>query len=362
MPEDARRRKMLKKVLRIAGIILGALIGLAVLFILFLTVFEYRPKDTEEAQLLSSDAAKVLQKDTGISVLSWNIGYAGLGAGSDFFMDGGKGVASADKETVQKYLDGIASTAFSDENRADITFFQEVDQNSSRTYHINETDALKAGYADFALNFSVPFVPYPFPPIGTVHSGLLTDSVYSAGSSARISLPCSFTWPVRLANLKRCLLVNYIPLQDSNKYLVAVDLHLEAYDDGSGKAAQTKVLKEFLASEYKKGNYVIAGGDFNQEFPGALEAYPNTHQDLWSPGTLDASMIPEGFSFACDLSTPSCRLNNQPYDASDTVNTQYYVIDGFILSPNVKLESVKTLDEGFANSDHNPVRLNARLS
>lgn len=47
-------------------------------------------------------------------------------------------------------------------------------------------------------------------------------------------------------------------------------------------------------------------------------------------------MIPDGFSYAFDLSTPSCRLNNQPYDPTDTVNTQHYVIDGFILSPNTE--------------------------
>ena len=52
---------------------------------------------------------------------------------------------------------------------------------------------------------------------------------------------------------------------------------------------------------------------------------------------------------------------NQPYDPSDAANTQYYVIDGFILSPNVRLRSVETLDLGFARSDHNPVLLRVKL-
>jgi len=46
---------------------------------------------------------------------------------------------------------------------------------------------------------------------------------------------------------------------------VLVNLHLEAYDSGEGKIAQTKLLVEFLEQEYAKGNYVIAGGDFNQD-------------------------------------------------------------------------------------------------
>ena len=54
---------------------------------------------------------------------------------------------------------------------------------------------------------------------------------------------------------------------------------------------------------------------------------------------------------------PTCRLLNQPYDPSDVENTQYYVIDGYLISPNLNVERVETLDEGFAFSDHNPVLL-----
>ena len=90
--------------------------------------------------------------------------------------------------------------------------------------------------------------------------------------------------------------------------------------------------------------------------------YPNTHPDLWQAGVLERSALPAGFSFAFDLSAPTCRLLNQPYDPADTVNTQYYVIDGFILSPNVELESVETLSLGFENSDHNPVLLRVSLT
>ena len=42
-------------------------------------------------------------------------------------------------------------------------------------------------------------------------------------------------------------------------------------------------------------------------------------------------------------------------------NTQYYVIDGFILSPNIMLRNVETLDCGFENSDHNPVEISVTL-
>lgn len=38
-----------------------------------------------------------------------------------------------------------------------------------------------------------------------------------------------------------------------------------------------------------------------------------------------------------------------------------YTIDGFIVSPNVEVTSVETLDAGFAYSDHNPVKLQVKL-
>ena len=117
---------------------------------------------------------------------------------------------------------------------------------------------------------------------------------------------------------------------------------------------------QVLQEEYAKGNYVIAGGDFNQTFPGGLDACPVIDSSLWTPGVLEADMLPEGWQFAYDPTTPTCRLLNQPYDP-DSPGTQYYVIDGFLVSPNVTVEAVTTLDLGFAHSDHNPVRLEVTL-
>ena len=335
---------------------LGALIG-------WLSATEYRPASIEALAPLSAAAAEKLPQGAELSILSWNIGYAGLGAGSDFVLDGGENMRAADKATVQRYLSGIDAAVRG--GGYDLVLLQEVDTNSSRTYSIDEAAALSFGDAYFAPNYSCGFVPNPntyfIDPMGRVNSGLMTCSEYKIGSAERRSLPCPFSWPLRIVNLKRCLLVSYLPIEGSDSQLVLVNLHLEAYDDGEGKIAQTKQLMSFLEAEYQKGNYVIAGGDFNQVFPGALEAWPNTHPENWIPGVLEESSLPEGFSFVYDLDTPSCRLLNQPYDPSDTVNTQHYVIDGLIVSPNVTVKTVETLDLGFADSDHNPVRLTVAL-
>ena len=344
-------KKILKAALVIVLIPAAAAIGL----IVWLSAAEYRPQAVEELSFVSQGApSRALPVGESLRVMSWNIGYGGLGDNADFFMDGGSQVKSSDRQRVEENLMGI-SQVLRQEEKPDLAMLQEVDVDSSRTYGIDEAVTLTGENGVHALNYSCPFVPYPLPPIGKVNSGVFTTTGYTIDSAQRIALPCPFSWPVRTANLKRCLLVSRLPVEGSGRELVLVNLHLEAYDDGEGKIAQTKQLNEFLEAEYEKGNYVIAGGDFNQIFPGSLERYPNTHPDLWEPGVLTEEMLPKGFTYAYDLETPSCRLLNRPYDPADTENTQHYVIDGFILSPNVKLEKAETLDLGFVYSDHNPV-------
>ena len=332
-------------------------------FLGFLTVTEYKPADVEALELrtLNKDAAPVPAED--LTVLSWNIGYAGLGAASDFFMDGGTHSRSADRDAVGRYLDGIASY-LSDGAAPDLILLQEVDTDAARTYGIDETTALIRNTGVFAMNYSCPFVPLPLPPqtpMGKVHAGLFTTTDFAVSEAERIALPCPFSWPLSTAHLKRCLLVSRLPVEGSDRELVLVNLHLEAYDDGEGKAAQTRQLIGLLQEEYEKGNFVIAGGDFNQAFPGSLEVYPNNHPDLWEIPRLEEDSLPEGFRYVFDTDTPSCRLLNQPYDPADLENTQYYTIDGFIVSPNVTIDTAETLDFSFENSDHNPVLIKVDL-
>lgn len=344
-----------KVLLIIIIVIILALAGL----ITWLSIKEYKPEAEEPISVNETEGNEIIEKDESIDILSWNIGFGGLGKDSDFFMDGGKKVKAADEDTVNKYLNGI--NEYIESADPDLIMLQEVDIDSSRTYGIDETKLLAKGNNVHAYNYSCPFVPYPVPPIGKVNSGIFTTTEYKIDSAKRVALPCPFNWPIRTANLKRCLLVSYLPIKDSDKQLVIVNLHLEAYDDGEGKIAQTKMLGDFISSEYDKGNYVIAGGDFNQTFTGSLEKYPMLSEDYWVPSVLDNSYLPEGWNFTYDNSVPTCRLLNRPYDVADKENIQHYVIDGFILSPNVQLNKIENVNLNFENSDHNPVIINVTL-
>lgn len=363
-----RIRASKNPVLRILKILLIIVIILAAAFavlLLVLTLTEYKPAERETLRVQGSADASVRTGEE-LTVMTWNIGYGALGDNADFFMDGGTHVKTASKERVGENLDGITDELNSVD--PDYLFLQEVDRDADRSHHIDEVERV-GGLLDesaYACNYRSLFVPYPIPPIGRVDAGLVTSSARDLESAERIALPCPFSWPVRLGNLKRCLLVTRTPVtdaagNDTGQELVCVNLHLEAYDSGEGKEKQTKVLREFLQTEYDKGNYVIAGGDFNQSFSGTdTSMYPEL-DGMWHCGTLDEEEFSGDWQFLADSTVPTCRSLDRPYESADKDNFQYYMIDGFIVSSNITVESCATQDLQFENTDHNPVVLRARL-
>ena len=355
--------KIAAKILKIIGCVLLALVLLVAVALGIFTAAEYRPAETETL-IADHETDPVLEAGKLLTVVSWNCGYGALGDNADFFMDGGTSVYTADRERVESNLEGIRDKLSA--LAPDLLILQEVDINSSRSHGIDERTvlgkAVPAGASEaFAYNFNALYVPYPVPPIGHVESGLYTLSAAQPRTAERISLPVPFSWPIRLVNLKRCLLVSRYPVKGSDKELVLINLHLEAYDSGEGKEAQTRQLVSFMQEEYAKGNYVIAGGDFNQRFTSIDQsAYP-VYEGMWQPGEISAEAFGSDFTLLMDNTTPTCRSLDKPLAGADAEGFQFYLIDGFIVSANVTPDAVETLDFGFAFTDHNPVRMSFTL-
>ena len=352
--------------------VIGGIVGVAALLfgilLIFITITEYRPEAQDPAEVIGEAALtkEIVALAKPIDIISWNIGYCGLGAGQDFFMDGGTMVRPSNKKEVEENLAGVIQTL--KQNPADFYLIQEMDKASKRSYYIDQTavlaEALDSALA-YTYNFKASYVPYPLPPIGKVASGIGLFTLYPFTEAYRFALPVPFKWPVSMVNLKRCMLITRFPLECGKELVIAV-LHLEAYDEGEGKIAQTKAVADFIRAEYEAANYVIAGGDFNQTFPGTQLSYP-LYDEFWVPGAMDGGLLPVGWQFAVDDRTPSCRLNKAPYtpaltDENIRKKWPYYVIDGFIVSPNISVLSVETLDESFRYADHNPIKLRVMLN
>lgn len=345
--------KVIKTILKVLLVIVIILVVLVGALLAWLTAVEYKPADTEDVRITQMNPQqKTLKTGDTINLMAWNIGYAALGDNADFFMDGGKMVYTADEARVRENLNAIVNEVKA--NDPDLLLVQEIDLNSDRSHHLNETSFFfGAGYNNsaFANNFKDVYAPFPIPPMGKIDSGIATFSKYQTTSATRVQLPCPFSWPVRTFNLKRCLLITRIPV-DGGKELVIVNLHLEAYDDGEGKAAQAQMLMDVFREETSKGNYVIAGGDFNQSFSNVSNSFA-VYPEQWQPSFMDVSSYEADCQFLMDSKVASCRSLYKPLTGNENA-LQYYMIDGFIVSINIRVESYQVKDLGFVNSDHNP--------
>ena len=339
---------------------LGLVLYLALLAIL--TAREYMPAEREELSVVHAGNAQPLvcdEEGLTIRLLSWNIGHAGGDAQADSFREGGWGV-SADALTVHGNLAAIA--AFLHACSPDFLFLQEVDYASARSGGVDERESFTwMQERAYAPDFVCPYVPYPLAAMGRVNSGLMTLASHPLLHADRVSLPACFRRPASAMEPKRCLLVSRTPVQDTDRELVLVNFRLESYDSGAaGRAAQTAALLSFLEREYRKGNYVVAGGDFSQLLPGTEDAYPQRASRRRTPPALSAALPEGGWRLAFDSATPTRRLLDRPYDA-ESEKTQFFCTDGFLLSPNVELERMRTLDTAFRWSAHNPVMLEMHL-
>lgn len=346
---------------RVLLLLLSGLLVMAAGFLLWLTLTDFRPANSGILPL-NGTAGISPRQDMEIGLLSWNIGYAGLGKDMDFFYDGGSKVR-APLAKYQEWLNGIYSF-LAGADTLDIIMLQETDMKAKRSYYINQVDVLAAVFAgftySFAVNYDVPFIPFPvLSPMGKVSSGLLSLSRFTTHSAARISAPVNFSWPRRLFFPDRCLLMLRIPVWDG-KELVVINLHQSAWEEGAAlRKRETELIRETVLHEYEKGNYVIAGGDWNQNPPGLDTCIVNSDNRIRSlEDPMPAHLLPQGWQWAFSLNGPTNRDLHQTYIEGTTTTT---LIDYYLVSPNIKVTEITTLDLDFQDSDHQPVYLRVSL-
>lgn len=338
-----------KALLRIAFVALAIFCG----FLAYMTVEDYSPEKVEILQ--DAEKGDVIEAGKELKVLSWNIGYAGLDANMDFFYDGGTQVRPSQWQ-VEHNLDAISSY-LCERNDADFMLVQEIDRNSKRSYGTDQVNEIKKrlnfAVSYFAKNYSVKWVPIPLTePMGNVESGVAVFSKKQANVASRYSFPVNFDWPLKVFMLDRCFLSLRYPVSNG-KELVMICTHNSAFDDGGElRKAELSYFRDFLVKEYEKGNYVIAGGDFNQ-CPAGFNPEPFKDRfDYEDYHTVPSDLFPNGWQFVFDGNVASNRRVVAPYNKETTKVT---VIDFFLASPNVEVSGVKTADLQYAHSDHNPV-------
>ena len=352
--------KILKIILSLIIILVLGFIGL----ILYAIVSDYKP---DEKELLASPENPSVLKDSSVySLLTWNIGYAGLDKNMDFFKDGGTRVFTPE-ENLQENI-GAIKAFLTNNDTVDFILLQEIDRESKRSYRTDQyqeiSENLSGHVPFFAKNYDVFFVPVPpSDPMGKVVSGIATCSEYVPVSSIRHSLPGDFGFPTQLFYLDRCFMVNRYRIENG-KELVLINTHNEAFDEGGNiRKAQMERLKEFVLNEYNSGNYVIIGGDWNQYPPDFKPDFPDNKAFTGKIGNfnltgIEPDYMPGAWKWIYDPTAPTVRTLTAAYDPAETPTS---VCDIFLISPNLESVSVKCHNLGFANSDHNPVIIQVML-
>lgn len=341
--------------------IVGACIFLFLLFVAYASISDYKPKPTEI--IYESEFPDSIDVNKSLSIMIWNIGYCGLSDDMDFFYDGGKQVRTS-KENVYENFEFINSALESNDS-LDFIMLQEVDIHSKRSYYLNELDSfiqtLPNFTSFFGKNYDVTFVPTPpTNPLGRVKSGLVSFTKFNPKSVVRYAFPGNYSWPVKLFMLDRCFLVKRFPT-NNQKELIVINTHNSAYDDGSLKKQQMEYLKSFLLEEYQKGNYIIVGGDWNQNPPDVdySEIKKNSPTKRFVLNPIEKNYLPDNWKWFYDSKTPTNRYLNAPYVKGKTITP---IIDFYLMSPNIFSEQIKTHNFEFQHSDHQPVISTIRLN
>lgn len=352
-------KKLSFKIVRFILIAIGLIIIALVTFLTVISVKDYNPSSVTELQIQGKSTVTI-DTITFFRLISWNLGYSGLGKEMDFFYDGGE-MVRANKKLANKYLNENLSF-LQIQSDADFIFLQEVDVDSKRSYHKNQVvlirQALPLFEYSFAKNYDVGFVPVPLTePMGKVNAGIMSLSSFSAISAKRHPYPNIASWPDNLFLLDRCFIISRYPVKD--KELVLINTHNSYYvHEDSLRMIELNILKKILIQEYKKGNYVIAGGDWNKLPPIDIEMLGLDQARIQAGvSSIDPDFLPTEWQWAFDPNIPTNRELNTPYSDQSKLS----IIDYFVCSPNVEIVSNKTINLNFENSDHNPVVLKFRL-
>ena len=338
----------------------GALI-LFVAYAVYVFVDYYRLEDGQVLEIRGEAALEQAETGRSYRAVSYNIGFGAYGPDFTFFMDGGTESRGRSPQEVTDHVSGALTAA--EEAEGELYFFQEVDVDGTRSYHIDQyamlLDQLGEGRAAvFAQNYDSPYLLWPLTsPHGANRAGIATLSAFGVKDALRRSLPIE-GGVMKLVDLDRCYAKERIAVENGRE-LVAYNLHLSAYtSDGSIAEEQLEQLFSDMLAEYEAGNYVVGGGDFNKDLLGnSPEIFGVSGKDYTWAQAIPAEVIPEGLAVMAPLDeddpVPSCRNADRPYGPDDFVVT----VDGFIVSDNVAVEECAVVDTGFQWSDHNPVYL-----
>ncbi len=355
----------MKKILKILLAIFLVIVIVVIGYVAYLLIQYSRIPDNTDIVPQNAHNDAMVTTDTVYTVVTQNIGFGAYTKDFTFFMDGGKLSRAKNKESVIDCVNQSADTVLN--LSPDFVLFQEVDTDSTRSHHVDQSELLKSRFKTFsntfAINYHSAYLAYPFTsPHGASNSGILTLSKYDFSTAKRRSLPISESI-TKFLDLDRCYSVSRIPTENGKELLI-YNVHLSAYGGNAEiRTAQMTMLLNDMKEEYLKGNYCVCGGDFNHDFTGDSTQKLNGGSSVdfgWAqpfPENLLPKELSRCINYSDEKLIPTCRNCDIPYEEGNFT----IIVDGFLVSQNVTAVSVENVHTGFVYSDHNPVVLKFSL-
>lgn len=292
-----------------------------------------------------------------LRLVTWNLGYAGMGAEADFVADGGSQRRPASRALVQRNLGAIVDWV--ERSRPDVFFLQEVARPSWNTYRVDVLEALRDALPGYAWVYGADLKTRWVPPPLRVVVGNAVFSRLRVESAEWRGLPLEPEFYGGLFRKAYRMHVVRLAAADGTPGWVLVNVHLSAFDEGAVRRRQLRAVLDFAREEHVRGRRVVVGGDWNLRLADTAFPHHTADEHLFWIRDLPADAAPPGWTWAVDPTVPTVRTAHRPYVAGDNYVT---IVDGFLVSPGVEVESVRTHDLGFAHSDHQPVEIRLRAA
>ncbi len=286
-----------------------------------------------------------------LRVVTWNIGYAGLGRDADLIVDNGTSLRALSAAEITKAARAIADWLVAD--GSDVVCLQEVPNAGFLTRKVPVRDVIDTALKDRARAFWSDMRSVIAPPLLRVDHGMAVFARRQMQDCAAVALPADDTYLLALLKKHYGTVISRYPIPESGQEWVVFNVHLSAFDEaGHARRKQLNTLIGLAEQAYRDGHFVVIGGDWNMRLTVTDFAHEADPEKLLWVSDFPKEMLPEGWQIALDATTPTVRSLNSAYVPGKNYVT---IVDGFVVSPNVAIDTVKTADLGFAWSDHQPV-------
>lgn len=267
------------------------LIALTVFAVLSALIYSltWRPLPREDAAVACNGQVAQLQPGQALKVMTWNVQYL-AGKRYVFWYDlpGGDGPDERpSSEDLAMTLGEVVRVLRAEQ--PDVVLLQELHDNASASDHQDQLALLQARLSDLypcsaqAFYWQAAFVPHPRI-LGSVGMKLGTLSRFQIARAERLQLPMiDADLLSRQFQLKRALLVSYLPVRGSNEELVAINTHFDAFAQGQDTMQRQVEMTDGLLRQLQgAGKTWVLGGDLNLLPPGQFEHLPEDQRSWYA--------------------------------------------------------------------------------